>query len=318
VRAGTHALSLLSVPLNVDVLKALEAEPSSLIDLRRAVGTPPQTTMRSHLRTLTEHGILERRRQNEFPGSLDFELTRAGLELLAVAAILQAWLANSPQGPLPLGSVAAKKAVKALVDGWSSAIIRALAARPLSLTDLNRLISSLNYPSLERRLAAMRQAGQIEPQPDKTRATPYGVTDWLRRSVAPLAAAVRWERRHIPDATAPIARSDIESAFLLAVPLATVSDEATGSCRLAVEVRNGGHEPALAGVQVRFREGQVESCFARLEGAVDASIIGTVSGWIRVLTERDADDLEVGGEGQLGWRVLEGLNAAMFKLEQRT
>jgi DNA-binding HxlR family transcriptional regulator len=318
VRAGTHALSLLSVPLNVNVLEALKDEPRSLIDLRRTVGSPPQTTMRSHLRTLTEYGILERRRQNEFPGSLDFELARPGQEFLAVAAVLQAWLADSPQGPILLGSVAAKRAVKALVDGWSSAIIRALAARPLSLTDLNRLISSLNYPSLERRLAAMRLARQIEAQPGTTRATPYAVTDWLRRAVAPLAAAARWERRHIPDVTAPIARIDIESAFLLAAPLASVSSEASGSCRLAVEVRNGGTEPSLAGVQMRLREGRVESCFARLEGAVDASIAGTVSGWIRALTERDVDGLELRGEPQLGWRVLEGLNTALFKLEQRT
>lgn len=318
MRAGTHALSLLSVPLNVNVLKTLEAEPSSLIDLRRDVGTPPQTTMRSHLRTLTEYGILERRRQNQFPGSLDYELARPGREFLGVAAVLQAWLADSPQGPLALGSAPAKKAVKALIDGWSSAIVRALAARPLSLTDLNRLISSLNYPSLERRLAAMRLAGQIEAQPGKTRATPYAVTDWLRRAVAPLAAAARWERRHIPDLTAPISRSDIESAFLLAVPLATASSEATGRCRLTVEVRNGGHEPALAGVQVSLRDGRVESCFARLEGTVDASISGSVSGWIRALTEKDVDGLEVRGEPQLGWRVLEGLNTALFKVEQRT
>lgn len=318
MRAGGYSLSLLSVPLNAQVLQALERERTSLIDLRRAVGSPPQTTMRSHLRTLTEHGILERRRQNEFPGSLDYELAQPGREFLGVAAVLQTWLDNSPQAPIPLGSGVAKKAIKALVDGWSSAIIRALAARPLSLTDLNRLISSLNYPSLERRLAAMRQVGQIEPHPDRTRATPYAVTDWLRRSVAPLAAAARWERRHIPDATTPIARSDIESAFLLAVPLTAASSEVTGSCRLAVEVRNGGHEPALAGVQVGLRKGQVESCFARLEGAVDASISGSVSGWIRALTEGDVDGLEVGGESQLGWNLLEGLNTAMFRLGQRT
>jgi DNA-binding HxlR family transcriptional regulator len=318
VRAGTYALSVLAVPLNVHVVRALEQEQTSLIDLRRAVGSPPQTTMRSHLRTLTDLGVLERRRQNEFPGSLDYELTRPGRELLAVAVLLQAWLADSPQGPLSLGGDAAKKAVKALIDGWSSAIVRALAAGPLSLTDLSRLISSLNYPSLERRLAAMRQTGQVEPQLGKTRATPYVVTDWLRRSVAPLAAAARWERRHVPDSTMPIARIDIESAFLLAVPLATVGNEASGSCRLAVEVRNGGHDLGLAGVQIGLKDGRVESCFARLEGSVDASISGTVSSWIRAVAERDADGLEIGGESRLGCGVLEGLNMAMVKLERRT
>lgn len=318
MRAGTHALNLLSVPLNVHVLKALEEEPTSLIDLRRAVGTPPQTTMRSHLRNLTQLGILERKRQPEFPGSVDYELARPGRALLEVADVLQAWLADSPQGPMSLGGVAAKSAIKALVEGWSSAIIRALTARPLSLTDLNRLISGLNYPSLERRLAAMRLAGQIEAQPGKSRATPYAVTGWLRRSVAPLAAAARWERQHNPEQTKPIARMDIESAFLLAVPLAKLSTEATGTCLLAVEVRNGGSEPGLAGVQVGIKEGQVVSCLARLEGQTAASISGSASSWITAVTEADVDGLEVGGESDLGWRLLGALNEALFRVKQRT
>ena len=67
-------MSLLSLPLHVHVLRALEEEPLALIDLRRAVGSPPQTTMRGHLRSLTEAGILERRRESDFPGSVDYEL----------------------------------------------------------------------------------------------------------------------------------------------------------------------------------------------------------------------------------------------------
>ena len=59
---------------------------------------------------------------------------------------------NAPEGPLALGSSTAKSAIKALVEGWGTNMIRALAARPLSLTELNGLISGLSYPSLERRL----------------------------------------------------------------------------------------------------------------------------------------------------------------------
>jgi DNA-binding HxlR family transcriptional regulator len=274
--------------------------------------------MRSHLRNLTHLGVLERRRQSEFPGSVDYELARPGRELIAVAEVLQTWLADSPQGPMSLGSPAAKGAIKALVKGWSSAIVRALAARPLSLTDLNRLISDLNYPSLERRLAAMRLAGQIEAQPGKTRATPYTVTDWMRRSVAPLAAATRWERQHNPDQSKPITRMDIESAFLLAVPLARLPVGATGSCRLAVEIRNTGRDPDLAGVQVNIESGQVVSCLARLEGPTDASISGTASSWITTVTKADAEGLDVGGEPNLGWGLLVALREAHFRTRPRT
>ena len=55
-RAGTQALRLLSTPINVFVLQALAEGPHSLVDLRREAGSPPQTTMRGHLRTLAEQG----------------------------------------------------------------------------------------------------------------------------------------------------------------------------------------------------------------------------------------------------------------------
>jgi hypothetical protein len=45
-RAGAVALSLLSAPLNVHLLQALEDGSLPLIDLRRAVGSPPQRSMR--------------------------------------------------------------------------------------------------------------------------------------------------------------------------------------------------------------------------------------------------------------------------------
>ncbi len=274
--------------------------------------------MRSHLRCLTGAGILERRRQTQFPGSVDYELAPPGRDLLTVAAVLQAWLADSPQGPLALGSVAAKSSVKALSEGWSSAIIRAIAARPLSLTDLNRLISGFNYPSLERRLAAMRLAGLIEAQPGKARSTPYAASDWLRHAVGPLAAAARWERQFLPGETAPISRMDIECVFLLAVPLARVSPTAGGTCRLAVEIRGGGEEPTLAGVLVGVQEGRIVSCVSKLQGDADAWISGTVSSWINALIQQQIDGLDVGGRHELGWSLLEGLREALFRVKQKT
>ena len=59
VRPGTQALTLLSVPLNYSVLKALEDNPRPLIDLHRVVGSPPQTTMRVYMKALVEMGVVE-------------------------------------------------------------------------------------------------------------------------------------------------------------------------------------------------------------------------------------------------------------------
>jgi DNA-binding HxlR family transcriptional regulator len=272
--------------------------------------------MRGHLRVLTEAGILERRRQNEFPGSVEYELGRPGRDLLVVAKVLASWLASSPEGELELGSPAAKSAIRALVEGWSSGVVRALAARPLSLTELSSIITGLSYPSLERRLAAMRLAGQIERCPGAGRGTPYVVTDWLRRAMAPLVAAARWERRHLPDETAPIAKIDVESAFLLTVPMIDLPSDQSGVCRLAVESHNGNGESRLAGVMVTVEEGRIAACVSRLEGEAGACAAGSVASWLRAVIEHDSGNLELGGDCGLARGLLDGLHGTLFGVSQ--
>ncbi len=49
-------------------------------------------------------------------------------------------------------------------------MLRALAAGSLSLTELDRLIGALSYPSLERRLVAMRLAGLVGARADAAEA----------------------------------------------------------------------------------------------------------------------------------------------------
>ncbi len=315
MRAGTHALTLLSVPLNVHMLTALAEEPLSLTDLRRAVGSPPQTTMRGHMRELTRLGILERHRDSDFPGTVDVELGPPGRDLLVVMEVMQTWLTYAPDGPLQPGSVAARSAIKALTEGWSSSIVRALAAKPLSLTDLNRLISSLNYPSLERRLGALRLTGQIEPCRSAGRSTPYVATEWLRRAIAPLGASARWERKHAPEESAAIGRLDIESAFLLCVPMLQLPPELSGICRLSVDVRGGG-EHRLAGVLARVVDGRVVACTSRLEGNADGWASGSAPAWFRAVIERAPSNLEVGGDVDLVEAIVNGLRGALMGARQ--
>jgi DNA-binding HxlR family transcriptional regulator len=314
MRAGGYALSLLSVPLKVHVLQALGEESRSLIDLRQAIGSPPQTTMRGHLRTLVEIGAIVRRQEDGFPGSVEYALARSGQELLGVAAALRAWLALAPGGEVELDTVAARSSINALVAGWSSAIVRALAARPLSLTELSRLIPSLNYPSLERRLGALRLSGQIEARPSSTRGTPYGVTVWLRQAAAPIVAAVRWER-NLPAGATPVGRIDAEAALLLAVPLLSLPGDLSGSCRLTVEIQNGAGEPRLAGVMVGVEGGVVTSCTSRLGGKAEAWATGSPSRWTSAVMDQEPSLLEIGG-GDLAVALLEGLHTALFRAPQ--
>lgn len=311
-RAGATALSLLAAPLNVHLLQALEDSPLPLIDLRRAVGSPPQSTMRVYSRTLVEIGTLERQRQAAFPGTVEYASTESGRALLGIGQILERWLQEAPVGPITLGTTASKSATKALVEGWSTNIIRALAAKPLSLTDLNRLIPRISYPSLERRLGALRLADLVEPYPGEGRGTPYRATPWLRRAIVPLSAGAWWERRYLADPP-QIGRLDVEAAFLLAIPLIELPPEVSGKCRLAVEIQ-GGSSPVFAGVLICVEDGKVISCSSRLEGEAEGWASGSASSWMRRMNGQEAD-LEIGGDADLVREIVEAIRKSALAVK---
>lgn len=310
-RAGTQALTLIAAPLTIAILDALDGAPQPLVELRRTAGSPPQTTMRGHLRTLSEIGVIEKRRRADFPGTVDYCLTDAGRDLRSVARVVRVWLAASPDGALELGSIPARSTIKAMAEAWSTKILRALAARPLSLTELDELISGVSYPALERRLSALYLTGQVTRITGQGRAMAYDVTDWLRRAVAPLAAATQWERGYVRSLATPISNLDAEAALLLSVPLLGLPAELSGSCRLAVEFP-GEDGSRLAGVLVEVEEGRVVRCVSRLEGSTSAWIYGSVSGWLRTVTDGDSCSLELGGDSSLAAAILDGLHGVLL------
>jgi DNA-binding HxlR family transcriptional regulator len=308
---------LLGTSPNPVLLRVLAEGPTRAAELQSRGGLPG-STLRTRLRGLVDADAIAARRNGGFPrGSAEYELTGAGEGLLVVAEILERWLAESPNGPRPRGGDGAKAAIAALVEGWSASLLRALAAKPLSIADLDSLISTINYPSLERRIAAMRLAGQVEACPAKGRETPYAVTTWLRRGVAPLLAAIRWERLHLPGGSVSIAGMDVETAFLLAMPLLGQDGAHSGSCRLAVELPNG-RERRLAGVLANVDEGSVSSCTSRLDGRADAWVSGSVSAWFRALIDHDLASLELGGDCRLAGVLVGGLHRALFKAARGT
>jgi DNA-binding HxlR family transcriptional regulator len=309
-RAGSQALSVLATPLNFLTLRALSERPMRLAELRKATGLPAQTTLRGHLAGLGEIGLLTKRPTRQMPYAVENELTPMGADLLGVAERLERWLQASPDGPISLESGAAKGAVKALVDGWGSTMMGLLAARPLSLTELDSLISGLSYPALERRLSSMRIAGLVEAQPSQGAGTPYGVTDWGRRGVAPLAAASRCERLYLGKASPPVTQLDIEAAFLLATPLAGLPGGAAGLCQLEVEAVAGA-DPA--GVQVRIEDGQIVSCVSRLEPSPGAYAVGSALTWFSAVSEGETRQLRFGGSRRLAEDLVGGMHAAFAR-----
>lgn len=311
MRSGAQALSLLAAPLNFLILQALAEEPKAQVTLRRETGLPAQTTIRAQLKKLSDAGAIVKGQRDAFPGTHAYELTEAGEDLLFVATALERWLEKAPEGPLSLGGNGAKAAIGALAEGWSTTLLRALAAKPLTLTELNEIIGTLNYPALQRRLGAMRLAGQLEAHRGNGRGSPNRITDWLREGIAPIAAATRWERRHLPDDTAAIATIDTEATFLLAVPLLRLPAGLSGSCRLAAELPSGS-KWSLAGVMVEIENGKVVSCVTRLEGVPVAWVLGSPAAWLDAVIEADRSHLELGGDGQLGRTILDGLHGALF------
>lgn len=267
-----------------------------LAELRQATGLPAQTTLRGHLGGLEEMGAVAKRPTQRMPYAVENELTPMGEQLLAVAQALEGWLKEAPKGAIPLESSAAKGIVKAFVDGWSSMIVRSLATRPMSLTELDREIIELSYPALERRLSSMRMAGLVKAQPGNGGGTPYGLTEWARRGVRPLAAAARCERVYLGRRAAPLTEADIEGAFLLATPLVGLPDRSSGTCQLEVEAAPGLREQS--GVKVEVEKGKVVACDCGLAEGPPSYAVGTTTKWFTAMTEGALDELRFGGGKQ--------------------
>jgi DNA-binding HxlR family transcriptional regulator len=289
--------------------------PKRLSDLRSELGGPAQSTLRGILAKLVEIGALTRG-LGDRPSVLAYGLTPFGEELLLAADAVEAWLGLAPDGPIALESAPAKVAIKALVGGWASTVVRALAARPLTLTELDKLIDGYTYPALERRLSAMRHAGQIElgPNGNGSKGRQYTVSPWLRLGIGPLAVAARCERKHMANATAPITRIDVESAFLLVTPLLRLDAGVSGTCQLAVEAGSGDSRQPWAGAQVTLEKGSVSSCLARLEPRPENSVTGPAAAWLDTVIGRAPDLLCFGGDGDLGREIVEGLHDVLFRV----
>ncbi len=310
-RSGGYVLSLFSKVLHGLVLRALSGGPLRLAELRRRVGGPAQSTLRGNLDNLIGMGALEKRQSNGRVNMADNALTPLGAEMLSVADAVEAWLARAPDGPLHLESEMGKATIKALVSGWDSTMLRALAVRPFSLTELDNLISAYSYPALERRLAAMRLAGFVTPLPGNGGATPYAVSDWLRRAMAPLLAAIRCERRHLADGTAPLTRIDVESILLLALPLVELDSDIAGTSQLAIY---GGEDSdwRSAGVRISVRAGRIVRCTSKLETEAESWVRGSAADWLDALVCGASQQLEVSGNRAVTQEMVDGAHRALF------
>ncbi len=82
---------------------------------------------------------------------------------------------------MALGDKPAKGVVAALIGGWESGMLSKLASGPHALTELAAAIPDFSYPSIERRLSAMRTAHLVKALPQREGIKPYETSTWLRQ-----------------------------------------------------------------------------------------------------------------------------------------
>lgn len=189
-------------------------------------------------------------------------------------------------------------------------MMSALAVRPMSLTELDSAIPELSYPALERRLSSMRIAGLVVAEPSQGSGTPYAVTDWARRGVAPLVAASRCERVHMGPQGGPLANSDVEATFLLAAPLLNLPETVSGSCQIEVETSRGLILRPV-GIQLTLDRGRVVAATRGATSGALATVGGSVVDWLEAIKSGELTRLRFEGFGSLGEEVARGLHRAL-------
>lgn len=290
VGAGSTALLQFADPLSAKVLRAHVERPLRPVQLKVEVDWAARTTLRTCVKNLEAVGALEKHPVHGATYSVQTELTSMGREMILVAAAVESWLALAPAGPIAPDSGAAKTAVRALVGGWNSTVMQALAIQPHSLAELDTAIRGLNYPLLKRRVAALRLNHQIEKVvgPADRAPDPYAATDWLRRSIAPIVLAARCELRQMESSTTAISDGELQTALLLTAPLVSLAASAVGTCTMGVEVLAGAGPVAgtqLPGATVRIAAGKITSWAGEAENGQSGWALGTARTWLDVFID---------------------------------
>jgi len=314
MRAGGQILTLLCASRTFLILRSLADGPKAQLALRRDTGSMAKSTLRGHLKELETAKAVAKRQGDSPSGRFEYELTRPGEELLEVAASLERWLADSPGGPLDLDSAPAKAAVKSLVDAWLAQMVAPLAERPLSLTELDKRLTTISYPMIERRLEAMRLTEQVDAGTRESAGTRYAVTDWVRRGLAPLTLGARWEQRNQPELADPVSREDIEEAVAIVSPLSRVPAELSGICQLAVRVGEDGDRRRFLGA-IEAKDGAISFGAVYPQRRPDAWASATADTWFSTLVDADTAGLKLSGDRELARTVFDRLREALFGSE---
>jgi|GEM_PF-3358660 len=293
-RAGGLVLSVLSDALNASILRALLRGPLPVSELAQHLGPASRTTRFSRLRDLEQLGIIVRERRPGVPPVAYCSLSPAGWALLPVVGQFARWLETAPQGSSSPDEVAGGRTIKALAMAWETNALRWLAERPCSLTELHALSpNEVTYHRVRNARESLSTSGLIAPVPSEDRAQPYALTEWARCSAGCIAAAIRWERTFLEDAT-QLSPVEIEALLHLLLPLVRMD--------------------ADVDLSVTAGEGHIATHALRPEGGQPSRLSGSAGSWIEALVDGRGDALQMQGGIHLTTSLARGLHEACVGL----
>jgi DNA-binding HxlR family transcriptional regulator len=311
LRAGGRALLLLADPVNVAILRQLGSGPLESTALLDRIDYVSRSTYFDRMRDLEELSLVGRWRRADVPPVAECWLAGPGERLLPVARLLDGWLRGAPRDPLQLGQAYATAVIKALAVGWGSTVLRWLAERPHSLTELEHLVEGFGYRKLERICRDLVKAELAERVVIRGRLSAYGMTPWGRRAAGSLAAAIRWEQHEIPEWSAAVTSTEVEGGLMLALPLIDLPNDVSGTCSLLVDA-DAPERQSLGGAVVRVAHGRPVSWAPAtdLHPRADCWVRGTTLAWLDAVGAPHSADLRLGGDAGLAEKVIASLRGA--------
>jgi hypothetical protein len=254
-------------------------------ELRREIGEPPETTLRSRVEALCRMGVLCKRRLGHDFARVEYGLTARGGELHATQQSLEAWLEGACGLRLESDRHQAKAAISSLLESW------ALAVRGWPRQDFRDLA----------------EAGLIEQVggPVEHPAPPH-----LRDGVGTILSLARWSHRHGKGRAAPFTAVEVETALACALHSTELGGGLSGECRLGVESRQAA-ERTLHGLTIEIADGRVVAATNRLGSAPESWIAGPIDAWLDAALTGRSRRLHLGGRGDLPAAVLEGVRRGL-------
>jgi DNA-binding HxlR family transcriptional regulator len=286
--AGGRVLSLLSDPLNASILRALMSGPLQVSELGELMDATSRTTRFARLRELEQLGVIVRERRAGTPPVAFCRLSPAGLELLQVVRRFANWLAASPTNPSSPDDVRGAQTIKALGLAWETTVLRSLADRPRSLTELASMSPpDVTYHEVRRARESLSEAGLVVSVGSEGRAQPYVLVDWARRAAGCVAASIRWEKS-FAGSTASTGPVDVGTLLLLLLPLVNPPARLSGACMLQIDQPNDFAATVDSGSIVAHPPGQVDI-------ARESRVSGPADAWLAALLDGKADSLAMRG-----------------------